>query len=85
MWKEKVDHKHRNYRKVNYHCHFAGKYRGATHCICNLRHNVLNEIPMILHNESNYDSHLMVKIWYNLMVNNCLGYNTKKYVRPIWK
>ena len=25
-----------NYWKVRDHCHFAGKYRGATHSICNL-------------------------------------------------
>ena len=26
------------------HCHYACKYRGAAHSICNLRFNVPNEI-----------------------------------------
>ena len=32
------------------HGHFTGKYRGAFHCICNLRCVVPKEIPLILHN-----------------------------------
>ena len=28
-----------NYRKVRYHCHCIGKYRGAAHNICNLKFN----------------------------------------------
>ena len=35
----------KNYRKVRDHCHYTGKYRGATHSIRNLRFNVPNEIP----------------------------------------
>ena len=31
---------------VNEHCHFTGKYRGATHNICNLRFNVPNKFPV---------------------------------------
>ena len=27
-------------KKVRDHCHFTGKFRGAAHCICNLRHKV---------------------------------------------
>ena len=27
-------------RKVKDHCHYAGKYRGAAHNICNLRYKV---------------------------------------------
>ena len=26
------------YNKVRYHCHYTGKYRGAAHSICNVRH-----------------------------------------------
>ena len=32
----------KNYRKVRDHCHYTGKYRSATHSICNLKFNVLN-------------------------------------------
>ena len=41
------------YRKVRDHCHFTGKYRGATHIICNLIFTVPNEITLIFQNGSN--------------------------------
>ena len=44
-----------NYRKFRDHCHYTGKYRGATHSICNLKFNVPNEITVAFHNVSNYD------------------------------
>ena len=53
----------KNY-KVRDHCHYAGKYRGAAHNICNLRYKVPKEIPVVFHNGSTYD---------------CLGENTEKY------
>ena len=31
-----------NYWKVGDHCHYASKYRGAAHSICNLKFNVPN-------------------------------------------
>ena len=40
----------KNYQKVRDHCHFTGKYKGATHSICNLKLNVPNEIPVVIHN-----------------------------------
>ena len=47
--------KDKNYQRVRDYCHYTGKYRGAAHSICNLKFNVLNKIPTILHNGSNYD------------------------------
>ena len=49
------------YPKVRNHGHFAGRYRGAVHSICNLKFNMPNEIPVIFHNGSNYDYHLIIK------------------------
>ena len=43
------------------HCHYACKYRGAAHSICNLRFNVPNEIPVVLHNGLNYGYHFIIK------------------------
>ena len=51
----------KNYIKVRDHCHYTGKYRGAAHKICNLRYNTPNEIPVIFHNDSNYDYHFIKK------------------------
>ena len=38
------------YHKVRDHCHYAGKFRGAAHNICNLRYNAPKKIPIVFHN-----------------------------------
>ena len=41
--KEKCENKYlkyQKYRKVRDYCHYPGKYRGATHSICNLKYSV---------------------------------------------
>ena len=43
------------------HCHYTGKCRGAAHNICNLRYKTPREIPVIFHNDSTYDYHLIIK------------------------
>ena len=47
--------------KVRDHCHYIGKYRGAPHNICNLRYKAPKEIPLVFHNGSTYDYHLIIK------------------------
>ena len=42
-----------HYQKVRDHCPYLGKYKGATHSICNFKSNVLNETPVFFHNRSN--------------------------------
>ena len=37
------------------HCHYAWKYKSGAHSICNLKYNVPKQIPIVFHNESNYD------------------------------
>ena len=37
-------------RKVRYHCHYTGKYRGPLHSIRNLRFKLPGEIPVVFHN-----------------------------------
>ena len=34
------------YKKIRDHCHFTGKFRGATHSIFNLLYKVSQEIPV---------------------------------------
>ena len=53
--------KNMNYWKLRGHCHYAGKYRGAAHSICNLKFNVPNEILASFHNSSNYDYYFIIK------------------------
>ena len=50
-----------NHQKLRDHCYFSGKYRVTAHRICNLRFNVLNEIPVVFYNGSNYDYHIIIK------------------------
>lgn len=46
--------------KVRDDCHFSGKYRGAAQNNCNLKFRSLNIQPVIIHNLSRYDSHLII-------------------------
>ena len=47
--------------KVRDHCHFTGRYLGATHNSCNLRYRKPKFTPVVFHNLSRYDSHLFIK------------------------
>ena len=69
-------------QKVGDHDHYAGKYRGAAHSICNLRYKVPKEIPVIFHNGSTYDYHFIIKQLAKEFKGNfdCLGENTEKYI-----
>ena len=68
--------------KVNDHCHYTGKYRGAAHNIGNLRYRIPKEIPVVFHNGSTYDYHFIIKELVKAFDGNfeCLGENTEKYI-----
>ena len=77
-----TDDSDKKYHKVKDHCHNTGKYRGATHDICNLRYKISKEIPVAFHNGSTHDYHFIIK---NLAEEfegefECLGENTEKYI-----
>ena len=78
----KDDEKNKNYAKVRDHDHYTGKFRGAAHSICNLRYQEQREIPVVLHNGSNYDFHLIIKELAKEFRTDmrCLGENTEKYI-----
>ena len=59
--KKEFDKSDKKHYKVRDHCHFTGKYRGAAHNICNLRYKIPKEIPIVLHNDSTYDYHFIIK------------------------
>ena len=69
-------------RKVRDHCHYTGEYRGATHSICNLKYSEPNKIPIVFHNGSNYDYHLIIKELAEEFKKQvtCFGGNTEKYI-----
>ena len=71
-----------NYIKVRDHCHYTGKYRGATHKMCNLRYNTPREIPVVCHNGSSYDYHIVIKGLAEEFEGDfeCLGENKEKHI-----
>ena len=68
-------------KKVRDHCHFTGKYRGATHVKCNLQFKKPKFTPVFFHNLSGYDSHLFVKNLGKTEGNiKCIPNNEEKYI-----
>ena len=80
--KEKFENKDKKYCKVRDHCHYTGKYRGATHSICNLKCSVPKNICIVFHNGSNYDYHFIIKQLVEEFKTQftCLGKKTEKYI-----
>ena len=72
----------KKYRNVRDHCHYTGKYREATHSICNLRYKTRKEIPVVFHNGSTYDYYFINKEVPKECEDKfeCLGENTEKYI-----
>ena len=77
-----TDDKNKKYHKLKDHCHYTGEYRGAAHDICNLRHKIPKEIPVVFHNGSTYDYHFIIKKLAEEFEGEfeCLGENTEKYI-----
>ena len=68
-------------KKVRDHCHFTGKNRGAAHNKRNMKYKIIKDIPIIFHNGSTYDYHLIIKELVKEFKGEfvCLGENTEKY------
>jgi len=48
--------------KVQDHCHFSDKFRGAPHNKCNLLFRKPKHLPVIFHNLAGYDSNLSSRV-----------------------
>ena len=61
--------------------HYAGKYKGFVHSICNFNCNIPTDVPVVFHNGSNFDCHLIIKEEANEFEKelNCVGENSVKY------
>ena len=82
IYKKEFDMNYKKNYKVRDHCHYAGKYRGAAHNICNLRYKIPKEVPVVFHNGSTYDYHFKTKELVKEFEGNfeCLSENTEKYI-----
>ena len=47
--------------KVKDHYDITGKYRSSAHGDCNIKVKLNYKIPVAFHNQSNYDSHLIMQ------------------------
>ena len=67
-------------KKIRDHYYYAGKYRGATHSICNLKYVIPKEITTDFHNGSNYNYHFIIKVLGKKSEEQltCLGKNSEK-------
>ena len=84
--KQKVSYIYKNKistddKKVRNHCHFNGKHRRAAHNACNLNYKASKESPLVFHNGSSYDYHLIIKEpAKEIKESKCLGENTERYI-----
>ena len=69
-------------KNIKVRFHYTGKYRGVPHRVCNLQYKVPKNIPVVFHNGSNYDFHIVIKQIPKDFDGpfNCLGENTEKYI-----
>ena len=79
---KKISNYYKKYYKVRDHCHFTGKYKGATHYICNLKYKIPKEIPVIFHNGSTYGYGFIIKEPAEEFEGQfkCLGADTGRYI-----
>ena len=80
-----VDEDHQYYQKLREvidHDHYTGKYKGAAHSICNLRYETQKDIPVVIHNGSNYDFHLLITELAKEFRSNmrCIPEDKEKYI-----
>ena len=70
-------------RKVRNHCHYTGKYIGASHSSCNLAYRIPKHVPVVFHNLSNYDAHIIIRELaqqFDVEEMEVLAENTEKYI-----
>ena len=67
--------------RVRDHCHLYGKFRGAAHEVCNVRHKVPKFSPVVFHNSPGYDSYLFMKTLGNSEGDiSCIPNNEENYI-----
>ena len=72
---------YKNFKKVIHHNYYTGLYEGAAHAFCVLKYTRQRDIPVVIHNGSNYDFHLIIKELANKLREdiNCIACDKEKY------
>ena len=70
-----------NFKNVKDYGYYTRKCRGPAHKLCNSRYQEQRNIPVIIHNGSNYDFHLIIKELAKKIKSKmrCIGENTETY------
>ena len=48
-------------KKILDHCHYAGLYKAASHNNWNLKCQIPDHIPIVVHSLNGYDTHLFIR------------------------
>ena len=71
----------KKYCEVRNHCHYRVKYRSSLHSICNLKCSVPKIIPIVFHDEYNYELAELVELAEEFKKQfTYLGESTEKYI-----
>ena len=72
----------KKYYKIRDHSYYTGKYKSATHNVCNLRCKMQKKGPVLFHNCYKYDYHFIIKEIAEESEGqfDCLGERTEKYI-----
>ena len=70
-----------NFKKVKGYDYYTGEFRGSAHLLCSSRYQEHRNIPVIIHNGSNYDFHFIIKELAKKFKSKmrCIGENTETY------
>ena len=51
----------KNYKRVKNRCYHIAKNRSVAHGMCDLKCSIPKQIPVVFHDVSNYDYHIIIK------------------------
>ena len=70
-----------NFKKVKGYDYYTGEFSGSAHLLCSSKYQAHRNIPVIIHNGSNYDFHFIIKELAKKFKSKmrCIGENPETY------